>query len=56
MRRVNEGFPRLPFAEKREVRVESATVRPLWRTWWASGLIAGLFSTEWWLRRRWGLA
>ena len=56
VRRVDEGFPRLPFAEEREVRVESASVRPLWRSWWAFGLIAGLFSLEWWLRRRWGLA
>ncbi len=56
VRRVDEGFPRLPFARDREVRVESASVRPLWRSWWSWTLIAGLFSLEWWLRRRWGLA
>jgi uncharacterized membrane protein len=56
VRRVDEDFPRLPFARDREVRVESASVRPLWRTWWAWSLVAGLFSVEWWLRRRWGLA
>jgi uncharacterized membrane protein len=56
VRRLDEGFPRLPFARSRDVRVESASVRPLWRTWWAWSLVAGLFSLEWWLRRRWGLA
>ena len=46
----------LPLSARREERLESAHVRPLWRTWWAWSLVAGLACTEWWLRRRWGLA
>lgn len=28
---------------------------PLWPRWWVAALIAGVFGTEWWLRRREGL-
>jgi hypothetical protein len=45
----------VPFAAERDVRVDSVRSYPLWRTWWAWGLVVGLACTEWWLRRRWGL-
>lgn len=53
---VGEELQDLPFHADREVRVEAVNVFPLWRTWWAWAAIALLTCTEWWARRRWGLA
>lgn len=50
------GRGRIGLTAQREERVESVTLEPLWRTWWAWALVAGLLCVEWWLRRRWGLA
>ncbi len=47
---------RLPFRAEREERVESTRITPLWRSWPAWALVAGLLCVEWWLRRRQGLA
>ena len=54
--RMEEPSGRIPLSSRREERVESVTLTPLWRTWWAWGLVVSLLCCEWWLRRRWGLA
>ena len=54
--RLEDDDPDLDLGLERDVRVEAATVFPLWRTWPTWGVVAGLACVEWWLRRRWGLA
>ncbi|MND01415.1 hypothetical protein D3C83_203970 [compost metagenome] len=54
--RMSDSRLKLPFTLERDERVEASSVFPLWRTWWAWALVAGLACIEWWLRRRWGLS
>ena len=56
LRSLDQRGDSLPLRAERRERVESSQVLPLWRTWWAFAAVAGLACTEWWLRRRWGLA
>ncbi len=53
---ANPSFASPKVDEKQKYRVDASSSRPLIAHWWMLLLLGLLWGTEWFLRRRWGLA